>query len=114
MSRAADARRRWLGLFFLAGAAALLVAGQTLLRPHLQGLGFAFYWLACFGFTSAALLIALVDLRAVRRRLLEEHRAQQAELLRRTFADLPPTPPSPPPDPPPGHRNPSDSARQSP
>lgn len=84
----ADARRRWLGLFFLTLSAGLLLCGQTFLRPHLEGFVFAVYWLCCFGFTFVTLGIALLDLRAVRRRILEEHRQQQAELLQRTLDEV--------------------------
>lgn len=80
----ADALRRWLGAFCLAVAAGMLIWGQTLLKPHLGGVWFVFYWLICLGFTVAALLIALLDLRAVRRRTRDEHR----ELVERTLADL--------------------------
>ena len=105
---AADARRRWLGLFFLTVAVGLLLCGQTILRPHLEGFTFAVYWLCCFGFTFVTLGIALLDLRTVRRRLLEEHRQQQAELLQRTLDDLERLKKAPSPD-----GEPPDSRRQS-
>lgn len=87
MSNAADARRRWLGLFFLTIAAGMLIWGQTILRPHLTGFVFAVYWLCCFGFTFVTIFIALLDVRAVRRRLREEQK-EQADLLRRTLEDI--------------------------
>lgn len=87
MSNSADARRRWLGLFFLTLSAGMLIWGQTILRPHLTGFAFAVYWLACFGFTFVTIFIALLDVRAVRRRLREEQR-EQADLLRRTLEDI--------------------------
>lgn len=97
-----DARRRWLGLFFLTVSAGMLLCGQTFLQPHLEGFLFLVYWLSCLGFTCVTLVIALLDVRAVRRRILEEHRQEQAALLRRTLADLehghsrPPAGPRPP------------------
>ncbi len=81
MSNPADARRRWFGLFFLFVAAGLLIWGQTLLKPHLKGLLFIGYWLACLGFTLLALLTALLDMMVVRYRIRKSHR----ELLEKTW-----------------------------
>jgi len=78
---AADARRRWFGVFFLIIAAGMLIWGQTILKPHLEGAGFVIYWLACMGFTGLAMVTALLDVWAVRRRT----RDQQRELLRKIF-----------------------------
>ena len=77
----ADVRRRWFGVFFLLIAAGMLIWGQTLLKPYLQGIGFVLYWLACMAFTGLALLTALLDIWAVRRRTRE----QQRDLLQRIF-----------------------------
>ena len=78
MANSAQSRRRRFGTAFLAGAAGLLILGQTLLKPHLAGLIFIFYWLACFLLTVLTLITALVDVRAVRR----QAREQQSHLLR--------------------------------
>jgi len=80
-SNPADARRRWFGAFFLIVAAGMLIWGQTLLKPYLEGLGFVIYWLSCMVFTGLAMLTALLDIWAVRRRT----RDQQRDLLRRIF-----------------------------
>jgi hypothetical protein len=80
----ATARRRWFGLFFLVVAATLLIWGQTLLRPRLEGLVFLFYWMVCFIMTGLAILTAILDLRATRRRSREERR----DLLERTWRDI--------------------------
>jgi hypothetical protein len=80
----ADAMRRWLGLFCLTVAAGMLIWGQTLLKPVLQGVIFIFYWGMCFVFTFGAIVIALLDIRAVRRRT----RREQQELLERTMAEV--------------------------
>ncbi len=77
----ADVRRRWFGVFFLLIAAGMLIWGQTLLKPYLQGIGFVLYWLACMAFTGLALLTALLDIWAVRRRTRE----RQRDLLQRIF-----------------------------
>src|SRR5258705_4461520 len=84
MQTPADALRRWLGLFCLAVAGGMLIWGQTVLKPHLDGIGFLIYWAVCFLFTFAAIGIALVDMRAVRQRV----RAEQEALIRRTLANL--------------------------
>ena len=77
----ADVRRRWFGVFFLLIAAGMLIWGQTILKPYLRGIGFVLYWLACMAFTGLALLTALLDIWAVRRRTRE----QQRDLLQRIF-----------------------------
>ena len=81
MTNPAEARRRWFGMFFLLIALGLLVWGQTVLQPHLRGMGFILYWVACFVFTGLAMLTALLDMRAVRRRI----RDQQRDLVQRTI-----------------------------
>src|SRR5438093_8086175 len=78
---AADARRRWFGMFFLIVSTGMLIWGQTILKPYLEGIGFVLYWLACMAFTGLALLTALLDIWAVRRRTRE----QQRDLLQRIF-----------------------------
>jgi len=80
----ADALRRWLGAFCLTVAAGMLIWGQTLLQPYLQGLGFLIYWSFCFFFTFGAIFIALLDIRAMRRRT----RREQRELLERTLSEV--------------------------
>jgi len=77
----ADARRRWFGVFFLIVACGMLIWGQTLLKPLLDGVVFLVYWLACMGFTALAMLTALLDMRAVRR----STRDHQRDLLQRIF-----------------------------
>jgi hypothetical protein len=60
-------------------AAGMLIWGQTILNPYLEGVGFVLYWVACLAFTGLALLTALLDIWAVRRRTRE----QQRDLLER-------------------------------
>ena len=48
--------------------------GLTVLQPKLDGTAFLIYWFACFLFTVAAMLVALLDLQAIRRQSLEETR----------------------------------------
>ena len=75
----ADVRRRWFGMFFLLIAAGMLIWGQTILKPLLEGIAFVLYWVACLAFTGLALVTALLDIWAVRRRTRE----QQRDLLQR-------------------------------
>ena len=64
-------------------AGGMLIWGQTILKPHLEGIGFVIYWLACMVFTGLALVTALLDIWAVRRRTRE----QQRDLLQRVFGE---------------------------
>lgn len=84
MANSADALRRWFGLFFLTTAAGMLIWGQTILKPHLEGFIFMVYWLACFIFTFLAIITALLDVRATRQRT----EAEQRELLDRTMTEI--------------------------
>jgi membrane protein implicated in regulation of membrane protease activity len=84
MPNSADALRRWWGAFCLAVAAGMLIWGQTVLVPYLHGIGFLIYWACCFTFTIGAILFALLDVRAVRRRVRDE----QANLIQRTIEDI--------------------------
>ena len=106
MNNAADARRRWFGLFFLTLSAGMLIWGQTLLRSHLTGMVFVVYWLSCFGFTFVTIFIALLDVRAVRRRLREEQ-IEQVDVLRRALEDIEDNPKPPPPSSSPSSRPPA-------
>ncbi len=90
-------RRRWFGLLYLILAGGLLIWGLTWLRPGLHGIGFVIYWLACLGCALAALIIAWLDWRSVRRQI----RAEQRELLEHALDKIrPPQPPPPQPPPP--------------
>ncbi len=71
----ATAGRRWFGALVLAGALAMLVLGQTVLRERLKDLQFLLYWATCFGLTGLAVLVALWDVRALRRRSRQAERA---------------------------------------
>ena len=84
MGNGSDSLRRKLGIVCLAVPGAMLILGQTALKSSLNGAAFILYWVACFLFTSAAVFIALADMRAVRNRTLEETRA----LLEKTLSDV--------------------------
>src|SRR5664279_4537386 len=72
MALDATTRRRWLGTLVLLAALGMLVAGQTVLSGKLENLAFIIYWLICFVFTGLAILIAILDARAVRHRIHRE------------------------------------------
>ena len=82
MGGTVEKRRRWLGVFFLLAALAMLLAGQTVLRGRLSNLGFVLYWLVCFGFTLLAMVVAWMDALAIRRDSRVEQRAFVEETLR--------------------------------
>jgi hypothetical protein len=52
----------------------MLIAGQTVLSGRLSPWGFLVYWLICGVLTGAAMVVAIRDLRAIRRRNIEEQR----------------------------------------
>ena len=86
MPNSADALRRWFGLLFLALAFGMLVWGQTLLRARLEQHPklFVFYWATCFLLTFAAIVTALIDMRATRKRARKEHK----DLVQRTLEEI--------------------------
>jgi len=67
-------RRRWVGAVLLFAALAMLIAGQTFLKTRLTEVAFLVYWLVCFLFTSAAILVAYIDARAVQIKTRREAR----------------------------------------
>jgi hypothetical protein len=73
MKRDSNTRRRWLGAFSLLGALGMLVAGETVLKHRLDGLGFLAYWLICFALTGLTMLIAIRDAQAQLRQTRQEH-----------------------------------------
>ena len=84
MTNNADSFRRWLGMFFLAVSFAMMMWGQIVFHPHLAGLAFALYWSVCFGLSIAAVVIGILDVRAMLRNL----RAERLGLLRRAMRDI--------------------------
>jgi len=84
MADSRDVRRRWLGAVFLVAALGMLIAGQTVLLDRLGPVAFIFFWLGCFAFTVLALLVAILDFSAVRRRT----RKEQVELFESTLQGI--------------------------
>ena len=86
MAEKSDMVRRGLGVFFLLSALVMLVVGETVLSERLrsQPWEFVVFWLGCFAFVGLALLMALLDMAAVRRRVRQEER----ELVESTIRQI--------------------------
>lgn len=84
MGLEANARRRWFGALMLGAALAMLIAGETWLKGRLRQVGFLLYWMLCFVFTAAAIVVAFLDARAIQRRTRHEAR----ELLQNTLGKI--------------------------
>ena len=97
MGSSSQTFRRWFGGIFLVAALTMLIAGQTVLKDRFGPVGFVLFWCACLICTSAAIVMALLDLSAVRRRTRDEQRAlfestlqeiaRQKELKRKPTTD---------------------------
>src|SRR6476660_5874445 len=68
------ARRRWMGGIALFGAIAMLICGETVLKTTLAGGAYLIYWLTCFILTGLAIVLAFMDVRALQRRIRDEHK----------------------------------------
>jgi hypothetical protein len=88
MALDATARRRWIGAAILLAALAMVVGGETVLRDRLSPLGTLVYWLVVFLLTGAAILVAFLDLRALRRQTRQEHRELFEEALKQIQAEV--------------------------
>jgi hypothetical protein len=72
MLTSADARRRWFGALFIVLAGGMLIWGQTLLKGSLHGAIFLVYWLLCFLFTALSMVVAILDIRAMKKHIRDE------------------------------------------
>ena len=86
MAEKRDVVRRVLGAIFLLASLVMLILGETRLNERLQShpLEFLIFWLTCFVFVGLALLTALLDMGAVRRRVQRDER----ELVERTLHEI--------------------------
>jgi type VI protein secretion system component VasK len=80
----AERRRRLAGVLFLTIALGMLLAGQTILRAELKGVPFILFWLICLVFTFLTMVVALLDLYAMRRR----NSAELHALLEKAVQDI--------------------------
>lgn len=76
--------RRRFGLICIGLALLMLLAGETVLKPHLSGVVLLFYWLACFILTALAAGAALLE--AARVGL--EGREAQRSLIEKTLREV--------------------------
>jgi protein-S-isoprenylcysteine O-methyltransferase Ste14 len=93
MADRADRFRRRLGGLFLGLALAMLGLGQSLLKSHLTGGWFVLYWLVCMVLTCLAMVAALLDVGAIRRRAREQQRDLLGRAVGADAADRPKAPP---------------------
>ena len=77
-----DTRRRLFGAICLTTATLMLAFGLTILKSQLAGEVFVYYWLGCTIFTGLTMVVALFDLRAVRRRSQQEENELVKNVLR--------------------------------
>jgi len=84
MLTAGDMRRRWFGFTSLFLAGGMLIAGQTVLEPRLTRVAFLIYWMTCFLLVVAAILTALLDVRAMRNRT----RREQTDLMEQALDEI--------------------------
>ena len=71
-------------LILLGIAVAMVIAGVTLLAKHLTGLIFVGFWLVCLLSMFGAMLLAVRDVRDIRR----QNREQQTGLMEKAFDDV--------------------------
>jgi ABC-type bacteriocin/lantibiotic exporter with double-glycine peptidase domain len=84
MSNRTKTRRRWFGVFCIVAAIVMLIAGETVLKAKLAGVGLLCYWMACLILTALAALAAIVDAA----RVSQEHKAEQRLLLEETLQKI--------------------------
>jgi len=77
-------RRRWFAGVMLFIALGMIVAGQTYLQGRLNGVAYAAYWIICLLLTLAAMITALLDLKALQRTTRDEHK----DLLENTIKEI--------------------------
>ena len=80
-------RRRILGTFCLVAALFMLISGETYFKSRLSLVGYLIWWLACFAFTIAAIIIAFRDVRAIGQRVRKDHRELFDATLREIESD---------------------------
>jgi hypothetical protein len=84
----ATARRRWFGGIVVSAAVVMVVCGETVLRDRMGPVATLCYWLGCLVLTSVAILVALLDVRALRARTRREERDLFETTLRKIQSEL--------------------------
>ncbi|MDW7979302.1 MAG: hypothetical protein RMH97_01885 [Verrucomicrobiales bacterium] len=75
-------RLRRPSLILLCISVGMLASGMTVLKPHLTGWAFAMYWSFCLIITGAVIIVAMFELRAIRRDARRAHHALIINTLR--------------------------------
>jgi hypothetical protein len=81
-------RRRWFGALVLLAAVAMVICGETVLRDRMGPLATLVFWLACMALTGVAILVALLDARALGQRTRQERRALFEATLKQIQSDV--------------------------
>ena len=68
-----DLRLRWFSMLFISLAAGLLIWGNVVFEPYLQGFAALAYWGICLAFVILALMGAALDAFVVYRRARTQH-----------------------------------------
>ena len=84
MAQDGTKRRRWIGGVSLGLALVMVVAGERVVRGRIGPGMELLYWLLCFLLTGVAIVVALLDFRALKQRIL----AEQRELVEKTLKDI--------------------------
>ena len=82
MTNDSGSMRRWLGMFFLAVSFAMMMWGQLVLHAHLSGIALTLYWIVCFAFSFAAVVVGILDVRGLLRSLKTERIASLRRAMR--------------------------------
>lgn len=77
-------RRRWIGGVSLGLAVVMVVAGEWLVRGRTNPGLKLLYWLGCFLLTGVAIVVAMLDFRALKQRIPSEQR----DLVERTLKEI--------------------------
>jgi len=88
MALDSTARRRWFGAFVVLAALGMVICGETVLRDRMGPVATLLYWIGCLVLTSLAILVALLDVRALGRRTRQEQRALFEATLNKIQSEL--------------------------
>lgn len=84
MSLFPQSLHRRLGIVFLVSAVFLFIGGMVLTGSNSPSSGSLLCWMGCFVSTCLAMLMALLDLRAIRKSWIEQHK----DLLRTSLSEI--------------------------
>lgn len=73
MAASVQKQLRHRSLVLLGLVVAMLFSGMSFLKPHLVGWIFVVYWLVCLTLTCTVIIVAMLELRAIRRYARRAH-----------------------------------------